>query len=92
MDTANAIETLETAETAEEQIEALQTLINSGTVWRIEGFYGRLAMDAIQSGLCALGEEAHRDYWGNRVPSRHEIVPGDVGSIEYVERMSAERD
>lgn len=89
MDTLNAIETLETAETTEEQVEALQALINSGVAWRIEGHYGRMAMDAIQSGLCALGEEAHHDYWGNRVPSRHEIVPGEVGSIEYVERMKA---
>lgn len=61
----------------------LQTLIDNGNAWRLEGSVGRAAMDAIESGACILGEVGHRDYWGNYIPSRHEVKPGTKGSIEY---------
>jgi hypothetical protein len=63
----------------------LQDLINSGDAWRLEGSVGRAAMAAIKAGACCLGEEGHRDYWGNYVPSRHEVQPGTKGSVEYCE-------
>jgi hypothetical protein len=69
----------------DELVECYQQLINTGTAWRLEGSVGRTAMDLIESGRCALGEEGHRDYWGNYVPSRHEVEPGTKGSIEFVE-------
>ena len=72
----------------DEQGEAtldLQALIDSGLAWRLEGSVGRAAHDAIESGACILGETGHRDYWGNYVPSRHEVAPGTKGSIEYAE-------
>jgi hypothetical protein len=50
----------------------------------MEGHVGRTAMSLIEAGLCVLGEEGHRDYWGNYVPSRHEVEPGTKGSAEYV--------
>lgn len=68
----------------------LQQLIDSGMAWRLEGSVGRAAMDAIERGDCVLGEEGHRDYWGNYVPSRHEVQPGTKGSVEYAERVSQE--
>ena len=86
-----AIEALE-SESAEEQVEGLQALINSGAAWRLEGSVGRAAMEAIEAGLCVLGEEPRYDYWGNRVPSRYEVEPGTKGSVEYAARMTAERD
>lgn len=61
----------------------LQTLIDNGNAWRLEGSVGRAAMDAIENGACILGEVGHRDYWGNYIPSRHEVAPGTKGSIEY---------
>ena len=72
----------------EEAIVGYQGLIDSGQAWKLEGHVGRTAMDLIESGRCALGEEGHRDYWGNYVPSRHEVEPGTKGSIEYVEAHS----
>ena len=60
----------------------LQTLIDNGNAWRLEGSVGRAAMDAIENGACILGEVGHRDYWGNYIPSRHEVEPGTKGSIE----------
>lgn len=89
MDSLEAVEALE-SESADEQIEGLQALINSGAAWRLEGSVGRAAMDAIEAGLCVLGEEPHYDYWGNRVPSRYEVEPGTKGSVEYAARMSEE--
>ena len=65
----------------------LQELINSGLAWRLEGSIGRAAMRAIESGGCILGEVGHRDYWGNYVPSRYEVEPGTMGSIEYADSM-----
>jgi len=65
----------------------LQGLIDSGMAWRLEGSVGRAAMDAIESGACVLGEVGHRDYWGNYIPSRHEVEPGTKDSLEYAERM-----
>ena len=35
-------------------------------------------------------ERYWRDYYGNRIPSRHEVRPGYPGSAEYVERRRGE--
>lgn len=71
------------ADTLEAQVEAMQAAINDGSVWRMEGSMGRAAMDFLRAGHCTLGEVGHRDYWGNYVPSRDEVKPGTVGSVEY---------
>jgi hypothetical protein len=52
--------------------------------WRLEGAYGRAAMDAIKAGRCLLGHVPHTDFYGNRVPSRSEVKPGTKGSLLYV--------
>jgi hypothetical protein len=71
--------------TIDEQVATYQSLINSGTAWRLEGHVGRTAMYLIEDGLCALGPEGHRDYYGTYVPGRDEVEPGTKGSVEYVE-------
>jgi hypothetical protein len=76
--------------TEEEIIAAYQQAIDSGDAWRLEGHVGRTAMGLIEQGLCVLGEEAHRDFWGNRVPSRFEVEPGSLGSVEYAAQRHAE--
>lgn len=78
------------AETEEEYIAAYQELVNTGQAWQLEGSVGREAMALLTAGRIMLGEEGHRDYWGNYVPSRHEVEPGTKGSPEYVARMEAE--
>lgn len=67
-------------------VESLQELIDTGVAWRLEGSVGRMCMDAIEAGVVMLGEVAHKDYWGNTVPSRYDVVAGSKGSIEYVEK------
>ncbi len=72
------------AETHEEYCEAMQRRINDGTIWQMEGSAGRAAMQLIDSGLCMLGTDGHRDYWGNYIPSRDEVKSGTKGSYAYV--------
>lgn len=76
-------------QTREEYIEAMQELINTGTAWRLEGAVGRECMALIEAGECMLGEQGHRDYWGNYVPSRYEVKAGTKGSAEYCEEMQS---
>lgn len=38
--------------TDEDRIEAFQHLINTGTVWQLQGFYGRTALRLLNNGLC----------------------------------------
>ncbi len=71
----------------EERRRAFQAAINSGQVWKLEGAAGRAAMQLISSGQCALGHQAHKDYWGNLVPSRHDVKPGSKGSAAFVEQQ-----
>jgi hypothetical protein len=40
------------AETREEAIEAWQTLINTGFVWKLQGWFGRTAAALIEEGIC----------------------------------------
>ena len=89
MDTYRAMEVLEYDETAseEDEIRSLQHLVNTGQ-WSWPGRTGRSMMDAIESGLVALGTESATDYYGNRIPSRFEVEAGTKGSVEFVEEHS----
>ena len=64
--------------------EMIQRLINTGMAWRMEGAIGRECMRAIEAGCAMLGTEAHRDYYGNFVPSRYDVVAGTKGSFDFV--------
>lgn len=66
---------------AEYGLTDLQNMIDSGNAWQMEGHYGRTAMSALEQGACMLPEEAHNDYYGNRVPSRTEIMEGTKGTL-----------
>lgn len=78
----------ESGQSSEDDTVAMfQRMINDGSVWRLQGSYGRAAMDLLRSGQCILGEKGHRDYYGNYVPSRTEVQPGTMGSVEYAARM-----
>lgn len=62
----------------------LQLLIEAGTVWSLQGSYGRSAMAALESGTNMLGKNPAHDYYGNRIPSRDEVEPGSKGSRQLV--------
>ena len=60
----------------------IQKMIDSGIVWGMEGSMGRYAMDLLESGACMLPKKSHRDYYGNRIPSRDELQKGSKGTFE----------
>lgn len=50
--TAVAIaEGFQDAESEEQYLEAWQTLVDSGLVWKLQGFFGRNALNLIANGL-----------------------------------------
>jgi len=69
----------------------IQDLIDTGMAWMLEGSVGRACMDAIDNGDAVLGPVGHKDYWGNYIPSRFEVVPGTKGSVEYAAQKQQER-
>ena len=54
MNTFTAILICEGAEdaTQEEVVAAWQHLIDTGLVWQLQGFYGRMARELIEHGVC----------------------------------------
>ena len=85
MFTLNDINTIENDDNAtmEEYYLAIQRAINGG-VWALQGSYGRTMMDAISAGLCMLGQNAARDYYGNTIPGRDDVQAGTKGSFDFV--------
>lgn len=69
------------------EFQSLQQAIDSGSIWSMEGAAGRFAMDAMERGEVVLGRVSHRDFWGNRVPSRYEVKRGTLGSIGYARKQ-----
>lgn len=48
-----AVMTVEEGTASEEAyIEAVQMLIDTGAAWSLQGWYGRLAIDLIEAGVC----------------------------------------
>lgn len=40
----------------DEMVQFFQGMINTGTVWQLQGHYGRTAMSLIEAGLCTVPE------------------------------------
>lgn len=88
MDAIDAIMAVEEAADEETYYRGLQASINSGICWQMQGSFGRAAAAAIKAGICALGPERRRDYYGNVVPSRFDVADDEPGSAAYVEAHS----
>jgi hypothetical protein len=58
----------------------MQSMIESGMVWSMEGSMGRYAMELLQCGACMLPKKSYRDYYGNKIPSRDELKDGTKGT------------
>lgn len=58
-DTVGAITAYEAGELDwEGTVELFQTLIDTGMVWRLQGSYGRTAVDLIKAGECTTPAQA----------------------------------
>jgi len=90
MFTLNDIENIEVNDCDEiDYFCSIQNAINSG-MWGLQGSYGRAMMDAINGGYCLLGKKAFKDYWGNVIPSRFDVVSDSKGGIDYVRNIMGE--
>lgn len=63
-------------------VAGMQRLINDGSVWHMEGSYGREAMRLLESGQCMLPKKQYKDFYGNVIPSRDNVKPGTTGSYQ----------
>lgn len=68
----------------------IQSTIDDGTAWRLEGHYGRIAMEALKDGHCILADTVHRDYYGNKIPAYYEVQAGTQGSLELAQERYAQ--
>ena len=59
-----------------------QLLINTGDIWKFEGSSGRLAMQLLEIGACYLPKVVTYDYYGNKLPTRHQVKEGTKGSYQ----------
>jgi hypothetical protein len=50
----NIIEGLEDVDGEQDVIDAWQYLIDTGTVWSLQGYYGRTAHALIEEGVCYI--------------------------------------
>jgi len=46
------------ADSEEQYIQAWQFLIDTGTAWSLQGWFGRTAMSMIEQGLCTIEEDS----------------------------------
>ena len=58
----------------------IQSLIDKGLAWHMEGSIGREAMEMLEIGICFLPLKVHRDAYGNRIPKRTELKEGTKGT------------
>jgi hypothetical protein len=66
----------------EHGVDVMQSLIDDGSVWSMEGRMGRHAMGLLQSGACMLPKQGHKDAYNNYIPSRDEVKAGSMGSYK----------
>ena len=72
-------------------VQFLQNLIDNGEGWQSENALGKAIVQALEDGTCVLGPVAHHDYHGRVVPARSDVASGAKGSLEYANRLRAER-
>jgi hypothetical protein len=60
----------------------IQAMIDNGTIWQLEGYAGRQAMNHLRSGACMLPKIITTDIYGNRLPARQMVEAGTTGSFQ----------
>ena len=73
-------------------VDGTQAMINSGDCWNLEGSVGRHAANLLEIGVCMLPKKARNDYYGNRIPSREELIPGSKGTYLNCKRFWSNED
>jgi len=70
----------------------MQSHINSGQAWLMDGKTGRKAMEYLKTGVCYLPLKEYYDYWGNHIPARTERPPGTSGSLKNSKLFWSEKE
>jgi hypothetical protein len=60
----------------------MQGMINDGSAWKMEGSFGRTAMQHLVSGACMLPKSFKTDAYGNTIPNRYVVKDGTKGSYK----------
>lgn len=61
--------------------DKMQNIIDTGSVWHMQGSMGRDAMSLLESGACMLPTKPRKDAYGNVVPSRTQLMNGTKGTL-----------
>ena len=80
LDAIDIIEGDDSQTTDEQQRAAWQALVDSGTVWHLQGFYGRTAARMLDAGILRPATVEHTDAYGNRLPAN--VWPPNGGRHE----------
>ena len=67
--------------------DRMQSLIDSGMAWSLEGSMGRAAMSALECGACMLPKVIRYGAYGNRVPSRDQLKAGTKGTFQNASKF-----
>ena len=59
--------------TKEQYLKVWEHYINTGLVWKMQGWYGRNAQQLLQQGLVKFPKGKTYDYYGNQIPTRAEV-------------------
>jgi hypothetical protein len=50
-----------------------QKMVNDGSVWKLQGAYGRRAKDLLNSGEIDYPKKKTHDFYGNHIPTQDDI-------------------
>ena len=59
--------------TPDRERKFFQKMVNEGTVWSLQGMYGRRAHDLLNAGEIDYPTKKTHDYYGNPIPTRDDI-------------------
>lgn len=59
--------------TEQDFIDMFQYLVDTGKVWKLQGWYGRTAQDLLDAGKIKYPKGRTHDYYGNPIPTQAEI-------------------
>ena len=68
----------------DEIINFFQSMIDDGSVWSLQGSYGRMAQQLIDEGICHHAKEQHQDFYGNQLPVHQESYGRIGGWVVWV--------
>lgn len=62
-------------------LKFFQKMVNTGEVWRLQGFYGRTAMDLLKQGLIKYPKKRTYDFYGSPIPTQAEVKKKKVEEV-----------